>query len=120
MDNDLNELIGRIRINESKISALRERLLVTDSNMISEYKKLSYDIRSLEHEIREIKKEVFEIKESIKDMIKEMQNFAKSSDLKVLEKYINLWNPLNFVTDKEVKKLINEELQKITEKKVKK
>ena len=120
MDNTLNELIGRIRINESKISSLRERLLVTDSNMILEYKKLSYNIRSLQHEIQAIKKEVYEIRESIRDMIKEMQNFAKKSDLKVLEKYINLWNPLNFVTDKEVKKIIDEELQKIKESRVKK
>ncbi len=113
VDNNLNELIGRIRINESKISALRERLLVTDSNMISEYKKLTYEIRALEHEIKEIKKDIFEIRDALKDMINEIQDFARKSDVKVLEKYINLWNPLNFVTDKEVEKMIKEELEKV-------
>lgn len=113
MNGNINELIGRIRINESRIYTLRERLLVTDSNMISEYKKLAYKIRSIEQEIKETKKEIFGMKEALKDMIKEIQAFAKKTDVKVLEKYINLWNPLNFVTDKEVKKLIKEELKKV-------
>jgi len=110
--NPVNELIGRIRINENKLTNLRERLLVTDTNMISEYKKMMQEIKTLNLEIRELKKEIFNIKETFRDIIKETQNFAKKTDLKVLEKYINLWNPLNFVTSKEVEKIIKEKLKK--------
>ena len=35
-----------------------------------------------------------------------VENFAKKSDLKVLEKYINLLNFMKFVTEDDVKKLI--------------
>jgi predicted nucleic acid-binding Zn-ribbon protein len=103
------EMIGRLRINESKLSTLRERLLITDSNMINEFKNSSQEVKSLNAEIREIKNEVLSLKETIQDLIKSTQNFASEQDVKVLEKYINMWNPLNFLTEKEVKKLIKEE-----------
>ncbi len=35
----------------------------------------------------------------------ELEFFARKENLKVLEKYINLWNPLNFVTKEEVLEL---------------
>ena len=37
----------------------------------------------------------------------ELSDTAKRQDVIVLEKYINLWEPLNFVTRNEVEKLIN-------------
>ena len=106
--NPMNEMIGRLRINESKISTLRERLLVTDSNMIDESKILSQEIKNLNSEIAELKNELNLIKETVKDIAKTTENFASNQDIKVLEKYINMWNPLNFVTEKEVKKIIRE------------
>lgn len=112
MPTDFSELIGRIRINESRLSNLRERLSVTDTNTLSEFKKFSIEIKDLNLELKEIKTDIFKLKHTLKDLIKEMSNFANSQDLKVLEKYINMWNPLNFVTEKEVLKLIQENAKK--------
>ena len=107
----INEMIGRLRINESKITSLRERMLVTDTNMINEYKIVSEEIRSINTEIMEMKNAVNALKETINDIIKGTDNFASSQDLKFLEKYINMWNPLNFVTENEVKQIIKESKQ---------
>ena len=48
------------------------------------------------------------MKETNMHIIKELQGFARKENLKVLEKYINFWNPLNFTTEEEVIKLIEE------------
>tara|TARA_Y100000034_G_C6588351_1_gene255482 strand:- start:91 stop:420 length:330 start_codon:yes stop_codon:yes gene_type:complete len=103
------ELIGRIRINENRINLLREKLLVTDNNMISTQKELRKDLKELTTEIREIKKEIFLLKETLRDTIKEIHTFAKKTDIKTLEKYINLWDPMKFTTEEEVKKIIKEQ-----------
>jgi len=107
-ENSINEIIGRLRINESKISTLRERLLVTDSNMISEYKNLVQEVKNVNTDIRELKNELQNLKEIMQNVTKGLEKFASSQDVLVLEKYINMWNPLNFVTEKEVKDLIQE------------
>lgn len=98
----------RLRILESRYNIMRERLLLINQNMIDEYKKLNEEVKELNEEIKEIKKDLFEIKEALHKIIYEMQFFARKDSLKVLEKYINMWNPLNFVTEQEVLKLIKE------------
>jgi len=109
--NIFNEVIGRLRINESKITTLRERLLVTDSNMIEESKRLSEEIKNMNEEIRELKNVILSIRETVRDVIKSTDNFASMEDVKVLEKYINVWNPLNFITEKEVRQIVQEKKQ---------
>ncbi|MAG45216.1 MAG: hypothetical protein CMH63_00380 [Nanoarchaeota archaeon] len=112
MPADFSEVIGRIRINEARIANLRDRLSVTDTNTISEFKKNSTNLKDINLEMKEIKTDLFQLKETLKEMIKEMNAFARSQDVKILEKYINMWNPLNFITEKEVLKLIKENAKK--------
>jgi hypothetical protein len=47
-------------------------------------------------------------------MIKEMEIFARKDEIKVLEKYINLWNPIEFITEEELNKKLEEISKKRT------
>ena len=87
---------------------MRERLVVTDNNMVEEFRRMSEQMKELNTELKQAKSEVFKLRETLKDVIKEMSSFASSQELKVLESYINTWNPLNFMTEKEVLSLIKE------------
>ena len=102
------EIIGRLRINEARLANLRERLIVTDNNMVEEFRRISGQLKDLDAELKQAKNEMFKVREALKDVIKEMSSFASSQELKVLERYINTWNPLNFMTEKEVLLLIKE------------
>ena len=53
-----------------------------------------------------------ELREKLMMVIRELQTVARKDEVKVLEKYINLWNPLKFVTQNEVEQIINEILEK--------
>ena len=102
----INEINNRVRLLENKQSLVRDRMLIINQNMIDEYKKLMIEIRTINSDIKEIKSDLFTIKETIHSLVKELDSFAKKENVKVLEKYINLWNPLNFVTEKQVLELI--------------
>ncbi|MEK6948054.1 MAG: hypothetical protein AABX19_02310 [Nanoarchaeota archaeon] len=117
---DIMDTIGRIRSLEGKYNLLRDKVLIINNNMIQEYKKITTETKSLNDDIKEIKKDIFKIKESMKHLLNELELFARKEDVKFLEKYINLWNPLKFTTENDVKRLIQESLeeyQKIKEKK---
>ncbi|MBT4630999.1 hypothetical protein HOC06_02140 [Candidatus Woesearchaeota archaeon] len=101
-----NELNTRIRILEGKYNLTRERMLVINQNMLDHYKKVSSDTKILREEITEIKDSINLLKDTMKSIVKELQLLARKEELKVLEKYINMWNPLNFVTKEEVEELI--------------
>ena len=79
--------------------------------MIDEYKKITEEIRFINSDLKDIKKDLFKFKDILKNLVKESEYFARKEHLKVLEKYINLWNPLNFVTEEEVIDLIKKHIK---------
>ncbi|MFH0752810.1 MAG: hypothetical protein V1914_04425 [archaeon] len=104
----LTELINRIRVLESKQSLFNEQLLLVNQNIIEEFKSFMNEIKTVRTDINIINKDLKNLKNIMKHLSEEAANFAKKDKLMVLEKYINLWNPLNFVTRTEVEKLINQ------------
>ena len=106
------EINNRVRTLENKYNLLTERLLVVNQNMIEEYKKLVKDISIVNSDIREIKKEVQDVKDVITNLVKEIDTSAKKDQVAVVEKYLNLINPLNYITEEQLDKILEEKLKK--------
>ncbi|HII29586.1 hypothetical protein COT48_00415 [Candidatus Woesearchaeota archaeon CG08_land_8_20_14_0_20_47_9] len=108
LQNQLLDITKRIRMIEERNSNLQKRLQLIEQNMLTSNKRIDLELRSLSSDAGEIKKALQEIKERIKAIIRELQGCAKSSDVVVLERYINLWEPVNFVTHHELPRLVRE------------
>lgn len=109
------EMIGidrRLKVLEEGLTNIRRRFEVVEQNMLSKNKHLSTEIKTINLEANELKKEIMEMKDRMLMMIKELQECAKKEEVKVLEKYINMWNPVNFVTKNDVSDIVGEELKK--------
>ena len=104
----LNEVITRLRTLESKYTTITEKTLMINKNMIDEYKTLSRHIKLIESDMKDIKLEIAKLKEIIKDIAKELDGYARKENVKVLEKYINLIDPLKFITEDDVKRIAKE------------
>ncbi len=104
----LFDITSRTRDLEGKYNLLRDRVLIINTNMVDEYKKLTMEMKLMNGEIKNVKEELFKIKESMRHLLKEFDLFARKEDVAYLEKYINLWNPLKFVTEADVLKLLEE------------
>ncbi|MEK6974211.1 MAG: hypothetical protein AABW41_03185 [Nanoarchaeota archaeon] len=109
---EMNELSGRTRVLESKYSLARDRIFLINQNMIDSHKRLMIQIDSLNSDLKEIKNDVFIIKDTLRTLIKEFDSFAKKEDVKVLEKYINMWSPLKFVTEDQLNNLLKKTVKK--------
>jgi hypothetical protein len=103
------DVIGRVRALEGKYNLLRDRALMINQNMIDSIQRNNGEFVSLNDDVKQIKHDIFELKETIRHLVEELGNFSRKEDVKVLEKYINLWNPLKFVTEDDVRKIIKEE-----------
>jgi|SRR3989344_3378638 len=97
----------RVRVLESRYGIMRDRIFLINQNMIQEYRKLSKEMKLIDGEIKSVKQDLNEIKNILRNVVNEMQNFARKENVKVLEKYIDFWNPLNFVTERDVIEIIN-------------
>jgi len=105
---DVNSLSRRIRLLEEGSTNLRRFLQITEENMIAKNKHYSAEIKTINSDIIEVRKEVQELRDKLGLVIKELQSVARKEEVKVLEKYINLWNPIKFVTQNEVEEIIHE------------
>ena len=68
--------------------------------------------------VRDLKQEIEEIKEFNSKMSKQIKLMSTRDEVAKLEKYIDLWEPMNFVTKEmldESQKKTKKEIQKIIE-----
>jgi len=100
--------VARLRTLEGRYNLLRDRVLVVNNNLIEQYKKTVTEVKSVNDDIKEIKSDLFKIKEAMRHLLSELELFAKKDDVKYLEKYINLWDPMKLVTRKELEQAIEE------------
>ena len=83
---------------------------VTEKNMLNERKRFITEIKTTNSDVVEIKKEIDGIKNKMDMIVNELRNFAARDELDTLKKYIDFWEPVNFVTRHEVEKIIEEKL----------
>ncbi len=98
----------RVRVLEERYANLRRKSQVTEQNMLTTNKKFMADIKTLTTEMNEIKKEIEIIKNTLTQIIEELKKCAKKEEVKMLEKYVNLWEPIKFVTHDEVEKIVQD------------
>jgi predicted RNase H-like nuclease (RuvC/YqgF family) len=104
----VNTLIRTIRILEERYSNLRKKTQITDQNMIEDVKRISTNIKLLDSEISEMKKQFIEVDEKISILFDQLKSSVNKEDLEVLDRYLNMWNPMSFVTFEEAKRIIKE------------
>jgi len=109
---DINTLGRRLRLLEEGFTNIRRFFQITEENVIAKNKHFSAEIKTLASDVMEIRKEIQDLRDKLLLVIKELQTTARKEEVKVLEKYINLWNPVRFVTQNEVEAIINEVLEK--------
>lgn len=118
--NMLKDVMRRLRQLEERYNNMRKSMQVTEQNMLKQSKKNTEDKQNLQTDITELKKHVRNMGEELKIATKELSDSAKKNDVKVLEKYISFWEPLTYVTRKELQKevhnIVKKELEKEKEK----
>jgi len=109
---DVSNIGRRLRILEESFTNLRRALQVTEENMLSKNKLFTTEIKTIMSDISDTKKEINEVKERIIDIVRELGTTAKREEVKVLNKYINMWNPVKFVTQNEVEQIVKDMIRK--------
>ena len=80
--------------------------------MLVHSKKANTDIKAIDSEMTEIKHSITEIEDRIITIIKELKLTAKKEDVGVMKRYVELWDPMRFVTRETVEKIVKEILGK--------
>ena len=103
----MEDLDFRLRLLEERYGKVRERLILINQNMIDEFKLFTTSVETLSEEIKLLRQEMEEIKSITQSLLRASKQFADKKDVKVLEKYISVWNPMNFATQKDLERAMS-------------
>ncbi len=100
----VSDVDRRLRVLEERYSILRKKLQLTDQNVLESERSFGKEVRQMSDTILEMKRTMHEFDEKTMQFSGELQQTAKKNDVKVIEKYLSLWNPSTFVTRSELKR----------------
>lgn len=103
---NVNNLAASLRILEERYSTLRSKSQVSEQNMIELEKEVTEDVKMLSEDLVELKHELSDIKDKLRLISGEMKNLADKHEFRVMERYLDMWQPMNFVTRDELNKLL--------------
>lgn len=104
---NVNSIAANLRIIEERFSTLRNKSQIVEQGMISLEKDLRGDIKSLSEDVIELKHELGDIKDKLRLISAELNNLVKKNEFKVMEHYVDMWQPMNFVTRNELNRIID-------------
>ena len=101
------EINTRMRDLEERQRILRDRLLLIGQNLIEIKEKGNEDTLKIKRDIEIIKRNMERMVSFLETASGEFSKFARKEDLEILSKQAKMFQPLEFVRKKDLKKLKN-------------
>jgi len=101
---------------ESKVNNLIREVDVLKNDFIKRANQLNKDFKTLSDDQLEVRHEQEKTNQKMTLIINELKQTAGQEEVMVLKRYLEYWNPLNFVTQKDLEKAIESKLEEARKK----
>ena len=107
----LSEFATRLNEVEEKQRLLRDRTMLIGENFISLKEDQENEDRSIHKKINEVEYEIKMVKQTLQRIMNELNSMARKTELTILQRQYDLFQPLQLARIKDVEKMINEKLK---------
>ncbi len=111
---DLSRLYVWLKGLEGKVNNLTREVNVLKNDYSKKGLQLKKDIKALSGELLELQHQRDSMLQRTDLIIKELKQTAGMEDVAVLKKYVEYWNPLSFVTQRDVERIVDAKLSEKT------
>ena len=105
MDQGSWEINTKIRDLEERYRILRDRLLLIGENLVEIKERINEDVLKIKKDVEVIKSSMERLVSFLETASAEFSKFARKEDLEILSKQAKMFQPLEFVRKKDLKKL---------------
>lgn len=102
----ITELSERLRVLEERYIVLRRKGQLSDENLINSEKDIQRTIEKLNRDVADLHRKLAELDEKLDRFLEQVKNTAPRKDVLALRKYVEMWEPLNFLTRDEALRLL--------------
>lgn len=101
----LGDLNAKTRDIEEKQKVAKDRLLLIGQNLVEIKEKTNQEILKIKKDVETMKQNIKKISSFLETVSGEFSKFAKKEDLEILIKQAKMFQPLEFVTKKDLESL---------------
>ncbi|MEM4396669.1 MAG: hypothetical protein QXR30_03360 [Candidatus Woesearchaeota archaeon] len=112
---EVRRLSERMKELEYELQLLKKKIEVFNQNMLTTFKKDKDQIDILKSDLEQFRKNLNQITDLMNKMVSELKGSAKKEDVMRLEKYIDFWKPIEFVTYSGLDNVLNEKIKEAFE-----
>ena len=105
----LTEFATRLNEIEEKQRLIKDRVLLIGENLISTKEELDKETTEFRIQIKQMDFELKSSKKLFERIVNELENFARKSELEILDRQLKMFKPLKPVRIEDVKRIIREE-----------
>jgi hypothetical protein len=98
---------------ETKVNNLLREVDILKNDFTKKHNEFKGNMKMLMADLTEVKREQSKAGETTDLIVKELKRTAGSEELMTLKKYIDFWNPMNFVTQRDLERLVDAKLANV-------
>ena len=96
---------------ESKVNNLLREVDMIKNDFIKKSNDLKKDMKNINADLLEFKHDHEKTVSKMDLIVKELKQTAGTEEVETLKKYMELWSPLNFVTQRDLERMIEQKLK---------
>lgn len=109
--NRLGVLNDRVRLIEERSHQNREKVRVVEESLVVKFRDLREDIKRLNLELESARKGINDLTRTIQRVVRDLSKTAKLSDVTVIEKVLDFFDPTRYLTEKDINRIISERVK---------
>tara|TARA_Y100000310_G_scaffold323929_1_gene385071 strand:- start:133 stop:555 length:423 start_codon:yes stop_codon:yes gene_type:complete len=95
---------------EMKVNNLLREVDVVRNDLMKKNSSLKREVKNLNQDLIDIKRQQDQTVQKMDLIIKELKQTAGIEEVQTLKKYVEFWNPINFVTQKDLDRAIESKI----------
>ena len=95
-------------MNEDRYSHIKRKFEFSENSLIQNEQEFNKELKLLTNEINAVKRNFMDLEKNVAKLNEELNKSVKRFEFKVLQKYVEMWQPMNFVTNEQFMKVISD------------
>ncbi len=101
-----SQLYVLVKALEGKVNNLVREVNVLKHDLTTKNKKIADELKNMNEDLLDLRRDQEMMTRKMDLVVKELKQTAGIDDVTTIKKYIDLWNPLHFVTQRDVERIV--------------
>jgi uncharacterized coiled-coil protein SlyX len=103
----MQDLERRLRVIEDRLNILRQLIENLEHNLVEKDRKIDSKLSQINQDVENLKRAINDVNIKINAILNQLPLFATNERVEVIERYLDLINPFEFLTKKEAERMIS-------------